>query len=108
MVLQDQPSNLESNTISMEKLILKGKKEIRLLLTDSLHQTVQAVGIAKSKKKTEKAINKSAKRISELVAEQMKTELKKLKEVKEKNDKHAKVMKIKKAKKVKEPELETA
>lgn len=92
----------------MEKLILKGKKEIRLLLKDSLHQTVQAVGITKSKKKTEKAINRSAKRISELVAEQMKKELKKLKDVKEKNDRHSKVMKIKKSRKVKEPELENA
>lgn len=92
----------------MEKLILKGKKEIRLLLMDSLHQTVQAVGISKSKKKTEKVINRSAKRIAELVAAQIKRELKKLKGVKAKNDKHSKVMKIKKSKKLKEPELETA
>lgn len=77
-------------------------------MMDSLHQTVQTVGISKSKKKTEKAINRSAKRIAELVAAQMKRELKKLKGVKAKNDKHSKVMKIKKSKKLKEPELETA
>ena len=81
----------------MEKLVLKGKKEVKNLLADSLHQTVQALGVAKSKKKTDKLIVKSAKRIAELVAAQMKKEQKKFKTVKEK-----------KMKKVKEPELETA
>jgi DNA-binding GntR family transcriptional regulator len=69
----------------MEKLVLKGKKEIRLLLVDSLHQTVQALGVTKSKKKTEKVIGKAAKRIAELIADQMKKELKKIKNSHEAN-----------------------
>jgi len=91
----------------MEKLVLKGKKEIRLLLVDSLHQTVQALGVNNSKKKTEKVINKAAKRIAELVADQMKKEMKKIKEAKETKPK-AKKLKKEKAKKVKSPVLETA
>jgi hypothetical protein len=81
----------------MEKLVLKGKKEIRMLLADSLHQTVQALGINKSKKKTERLIEKSSKRLASVVATQMKRELKKLK-----------TLKVKKEKKVKEAELVTA
>jgi 23S rRNA pseudoU1915 N3-methylase RlmH len=92
----------------MEKSVLKGKKEIRLLIVDSLHQTVQALGVTKSKRKTERVINKSAKRIAELVAEQMKKELKKIKEEKEKKAKAPKAAKPKKAKKIKEPDLEIA
>lgn len=63
----------------MEKLVLKGKKEIKMLLVDSLHQTVQALGIAKSKKKANKLIDRSAKKLATVVAAQMKKELKKLK-----------------------------
>lgn len=74
----------------MEKLVLKGKKEIRLLLMDSLHQTVQALGITKSKKKANKLIEKSAKRLATVVATQMKKELKKIKNVKVKKEKKAK------------------
>jgi len=81
----------------MEKLVVKGKKEIKMLLVDSLHQTVQALGITKSKKKSNKLIEKSAKRIAAVVATQMKRELKKIKNVK-----------IRKEKKIKEVELETA
>ncbi|MBN8575364.1 MAG: hypothetical protein KF775_02145 [Cyclobacteriaceae bacterium] len=81
----------------MEKLVLKGKKEIRMLLADSLHQTVQALGLTKSKKKAEQLIEKSSKRLAAVVARQMKKELKKLK-----------TNKATKAKKVKEPELVTA
>lgn len=81
----------------MEKLVVKGKKEIRLLLVDSMHQTVQALGVTKSKKKANAAINKSAKKLAGLVAAQMKKELKKMKRVK-----------VKKQKKVKEAELVTA
>lgn len=81
----------------MEKLVLKGKKEIRMLLADSLHQTVQALGITKSKKKAERLIEKSSRRLASVVATQMKKELKKLK-----------TPKAKKEKKVKEPELVTA
>ncbi len=81
----------------MEKLVVKGKKEIKMLLVDSLHQTVQALGITKSKKKSNKLIEKSAKRLAVVVATQMKKELKKIKNVK-----------IRKEKKVKPVELETA
>jgi hypothetical protein len=83
----------------MEKLVVKGKKEIRLLLVDSMHQTVQALGVTKSKKKANAVIDKSAKKLAGLVATQMKKELKKMKHVK-----------VKKSKKIKElePELETA
>ncbi len=81
----------------MEKLVVKGKKEIKMLLVDSLHQTVQALGITKSKKKANKLIEKSAKRLAAVVATQMKRELKKIKNVK-----------IRKEKKVKPVELETA
>ncbi len=81
----------------MEKLVVKGKKEIKMLLVDSLHQTVQALGVIKSKKKANKLIEKSAKRLATVVAAQMKRELKRIKNVK-----------IKKDKKVKPVELETA
>lgn len=74
----------------MEKMVLKGKKEIRLLLMDSLHQTVQALGITKSKKKANKLIEKSSKRLASVVADQMKRELKKIKNVKEKKEKKEK------------------
>jgi len=94
----------------MEKKILKGKKEIRLLIVDSLHQAVNTLGIVKSKKKTERVINKSARRIAELVAQQMKKELKKINEVEKKKAKttKAKVSKKKKVEPIKEPVLETA
>lgn len=81
----------------MEKLVLKGKKEIRLLLADSMHQTVQALGITKSKKKANKLIEKSSRKLGSLIAAQMKKELKKIKSTK-----------IRKSKKTKEPELEIA
>lgn len=81
----------------MEKLVLKGKKEIRLLLADSMHQTVQALGITKSKKKANKVIEKSSRKLASLIAAQMKKELKKIKS-----------SKIRKSKKTKEPELEIA
>jgi len=71
----------------MEKLVLKGKKEIKMLLVDSLHQTVQALGITKSKKKANKLIDRSAKKLAAVVAVQMKKELKKLKTAKTKKAK---------------------
>lgn len=116
----------------MEKLALKGKKEIRSILGDSLQKTVQALGLNKSKGKTVKVINKAAKRIAELVADQLKKEMKKIKdaegkkekklkkeknvkkvnkvkkEKKEKKVKPLKASKVKKSKKVKEPDLEIA
>jgi thiaminase len=57
---------------------------------DSLHQTVQALGITKSKKKANKLIEKSAKRLATVVATQMKKELKRIKNVKVKKEKKAK------------------
>ncbi|HNR72890.1 MAG: hypothetical protein UZ12_BCD005000962 [Bacteroidetes bacterium OLB12] len=74
----------------MEKMILKGKKEIRLLLIDSLHQTVQALGIVRSRKKTDRIIEKSAKRLADEVATMMKKELKKIKKAKGKKEKKIK------------------
>ncbi len=75
----------------MEKMVLKGKKEIQMLLVDSLHQTVQALGVAKSKKKATKLIDRSAKKLATLVASQMKKELKKMQKVKSKKSKKAHV-----------------
>ncbi len=83
----------------MEKLVLKGKKEIRSILADSMHQTVKALGVTKSKNKTDKLIDKSAKRIAELVVDQVKKDSKKIKRVKEKKAKAPKAKKIKKVKK---------
>jgi hypothetical protein len=92
----------------MEKLVGKGKKEIRLILAASLHQAVKSLGVTKSKKKTDRLIDKSARRIAEVVAEQVKKDSKKIKKVKEKKPKAPKAKKIKKVKKIKAPELETA
>ncbi len=92
----------------MEKLVLKGKKEIRLILADSLHEAVQALGVTKSKKKTDRLIDKAARRIAELVADQVKKDSKKIKKVKEKKPKAPKAKKIKKVKKIKGSVLETA
>jgi len=78
----------------MEKLILKGKKEIRLLLVDSMHQTVQALGVTKSKKKANKVIEKSSKKLADLVAAQMKKESKKIKAVKVKKEKKSKELEL--------------
>jgi hypothetical protein len=92
----------------MEKLVLKGKKEIRLILADSLHQTVQTLGLTKSKKKVDRLIDKSVRRIAELVADHVKKDSKKIKRVKEKKPKSPKAKKTKKVKKIKTPELESA
>ncbi len=68
----------------MEKLILKGKKEIKNLLVDSLHQTIQALGISKSTKKADRLVERSAKKLSLVVAKQMKKDLKKVNKMKSK------------------------
>jgi len=99
---------LAPNTSSMEKSVLKGKKEIRLILADSVHQAMKTLGVTKSKKKTDKLIDKSAKRIAELVADQVKKDSKKIKHVKAKKTKAPKAKKTKKVKKAKSAELETA
>jgi hypothetical protein len=70
----------------MEKLVVKGKKEIRMHLSDSLRQTIQTLGLAKPGKKSEKLINKSSKKLAALVGRQMKKELKKISKMKKKTE----------------------
>jgi hypothetical protein len=68
----------------MEKLILKGKKEVKNLLIDSLHQTIQALGVSESTKKADKLVERSAKKIASVVSKQMKKDLKKVAKMKKK------------------------
>ncbi len=70
----------------MEKLVVKGKKEIRMHLADALHQTIQTLGISKVGKKSEKVIKRSSKKLSALVGKQMKKELKKISKLKKKTE----------------------
>ncbi len=70
----------------MEKLVVKGKKEVRLHLIDSIHQTIQTLGISKPGKKSEKLILKSSKKLAALVGKQMKKELKKISKLKKKTE----------------------
>jgi ABC-type glucose/galactose transport system permease subunit len=60
----------------MEKLILKGKKEVKNLLTDSMHQTIQALGVTKASKKADKVVKRSVKKLAAVVAKQLKKERK--------------------------------
>jgi hypothetical protein len=69
----------------MEKLILKGKKEVKNLLVDSLHQTIQALGVSKSSKKANKLVERSAKKLAAVVADRLKKDRKKLTKAKKKN-----------------------
>jgi hypothetical protein len=62
----------------MEKLVLKGKKEIRMMLTDSLHETIKTVGLSKAAKKVEKVLDRTSRKLAAQVARQMKKELKKM------------------------------
>ncbi len=68
----------------MEKLILKGKKEVKNLLVGSLHQTIQALGVSKATKKTDKLVERSAKKIAAVVGKQMKKDSKKVNKLKKK------------------------
>ena len=68
----------------MEKLILKGKKEIKNLLVDSLHQTIQMLGVAKSSKKVEKLIKGNSKKLAALVGKQLKKDQKRVNKMKSK------------------------
>jgi hypothetical protein len=70
----------------MEKLILKGKKEVKNLLVDSLHQTIQTLGVSKSSKKADKVVARSAKKIATVVGKQMKKEMKKVAKMKKKTE----------------------
>ena len=62
----------------MEKLILKGKKEIRMLLSDSLHETIKTLGVTHSPKKVERVLEKTSRKLASKVSRQMKKELKKM------------------------------
>ena len=68
----------------MEKLILKGKKEVKNLLVDSLHQTIQALGISKSSKKADKLVLRSAKKLAVVVSRQLKKDRKQVTKAKKK------------------------
>jgi hypothetical protein len=71
----------------MEKMIIKGKKEVKNLLVDSLHQTIQALGISKSTKKGDRLVNSSARKLSRLVSKQLKKDRKKVTKAMKKNNK---------------------
>ncbi len=70
----------------MEKLILKGKKEVKNLLVDSLHQTIQALGVSKSSKKADKLVERSAKKLAAVVADRLKKDRKKLTKARKKTE----------------------
>ena len=70
----------------MEKLVVKGKKEIRMHLADALRQTIQTLGVSKAGKKSEKLITRSSKKLASLVGKQMKKELKKISKLKKKTE----------------------
>ena len=70
----------------MEKLIVKGNKEIKMHLADSLQQTIQTLGVSKPKKKTTKLIARSSKKLAKLVGKQMKKELKSIAKLKKKTE----------------------
>lgn len=71
----------------MEKLVLKGKKEIRHMLSDSLHETIKTLGVSKSPKKVERVLEKSSRKLASKVARQMKKELKKMRKANSKGKK---------------------
>ena len=68
----------------MEKLILKGKKEVKNLLVDSMHQTIQALGVSKSTKKADKLVERASKKLATVVAKQLKKDSKKVNKLKKK------------------------
>lgn len=70
----------------MEKLIVKGNKEIKMHLADSLQQTIQILGISNPKKKAQKLIAKTSKKLAKLVGKQMKKELKQVAKLKKKTE----------------------
>ncbi len=70
----------------MEKLILKGKKEVKNLLIDSLHQTIQALGVSKTSKKADKLVERSAKKLAAVVADRLKKDRKKMTKARKKSE----------------------
>lgn len=74
----------------MEKLVLKGKKEIRLMLSDSLHETIKTLGVSKSPRKVEKVLERTSRKLAAKVARQMKKEMKKMRKANNKTKKEKK------------------
>lgn len=68
----------------MEKLILKGKKEVKNLLVDSMHQTIQALGVSKSTKRADRLVERTSKKLAAVVAKQLKKDSKKVNKLKKK------------------------
>ena len=62
----------------MEKQAIKDKKAIRTKLTDSLHETIKTLGIAKSGKKVEKLLEKTSRKLAAEVISRLKKESKKM------------------------------
>lgn len=63
----------------MEKMVLKGKKEISLLVSDSIHDTIKTTGLSKEGKKLQKLVTKASKKIAQKVSKKIKGDLKKSK-----------------------------
>ena len=70
----------------MEKLVVKGKKEIRMHLADAIHQTIRTLGVSKTGKKSERLIKRSSKKLAVLVGKQMKKELREISKLKKKTE----------------------
>jgi len=63
----------------MEKMVLKGKKEIKHLVSDSIHDTIKTTGLSKEGKKLQKLVTKASKKIAAKVAKKIEGDLKKVK-----------------------------
>ena len=83
----------------MEKTATKDKKEIRVKLSDSLHEAIKTLGIAKSGKKVEKILEKTSRKLASKVANRIRKESKK---------KHKSGTKMKKSKKTEHQEAVAA
>ena len=68
----------------MPKQQIDDKKKVKSLLVNSLHQTIEKLGVSKSGKKTEKLLDTSASKIASKVAKQIKKEKKKAEKSKKK------------------------
>jgi hypothetical protein len=61
----------------MEKIVLKGKKEIALLVSASINEIIKTVGLLKQGKKLEQLVEKASGKIASKVSKKMKTKRKK-------------------------------
>ena len=61
----------------MEKSALKGKKEIRTVLADTLHEAIKTLGVSKSPKRMERALDKTSRKLANQLVKQLKKDLKK-------------------------------